>query len=91
MTEVEKGLASHSSNMVAPRDFHRETEQGWTVVTSKKTLRKFKKNKKNIEKKSKNQKKHRFLRCKYGKIYLLQRSILGIHCEEDPQYEYPQG
>ena len=56
MTEVEKGLASHSSNMVAPRDFHRETEQGWTVVTSKKTLRKFKKNKKNIDKNHKNKK-----------------------------------
>ena len=59
MTEVEKGLASHSSNMVAPRDFHRETEQGWTVVTSKKTLRKFKKNKKNIEKQNKNKTKTR--------------------------------
>ena len=56
MTEVEKRLASHSSNMVAPHDFHRETEQGWTVVTSKKTLHKFKKNKKNIDKNYKNKK-----------------------------------
>ena len=80
MTEVEKGLASHSSNMAAPRDFHRKTEQGWTVVTSKKTLRKFKKNKKNIDKKHKKQEKHRFFRYKYGKIYLFQWSIMGIHC-----------
>ena len=50
MTEVEKGLASHSSNKVASRDFHHESEQGWTVVTSKKTLHKYKKNKKNSEK-----------------------------------------
>ena len=50
-TEVEKGLASHSSNMVAPRDCHREPEDGWTVVMSKKNLRKTRKNKKNDFKK----------------------------------------
>ena len=50
-TEVEKGLASHSSNMVAPRDYHREPEDGWTVVMSKKNLRKTRKNKKNDFKK----------------------------------------
>ena len=46
-TAAETGLASHSSNMVAPRDFNRETEDGWTVVTSKKTLRRIRKAKKN--------------------------------------------
>ena len=47
-TKVEKGLASHSSNMVAPLpDYYREPEDGWTVVTSKKNLRKTRKNKKN--------------------------------------------
>ena len=46
-TEVEKGLASHSSNMVAPLpDYHRDPEDGWTVVMSKKNLRKTRKNKK---------------------------------------------
>ena len=50
-TEVEKGLASHSSNMVAPHDYHREPEDGWTVVMSKKNLRKTRKNKKNDFKK----------------------------------------
>ena len=42
-TEVEKGLASHSSNMVTPRDCRREPEDGWTVVMSKKNLRKTRK------------------------------------------------
>ncbi len=51
-TAVEKGLASHSSNMVAPRDYHREPEDGWTVVISKKNLRKIKKNNKNDQKKN---------------------------------------
>ena len=46
-TAAETGLASHSSNMVAPRDFNRETKDGWTVVTSKKTLRRIRKAKKN--------------------------------------------
>ena len=50
-TEVEKGLASYSSNMVTPRDYHREPEDGWTVVTSKKNLRKTRKKKKNDFKK----------------------------------------
>ena len=50
-TKVERGLASHSSNMVAPRDYHREPEDGWTVVMSKKNLRKTRKNKKNDFKK----------------------------------------
>ena len=50
-TAVEKGLASHSSNMVAPRHYHREPEDGWTVVMSKKNLRKTRKNKKNDLKK----------------------------------------
>ena len=45
-TEVEKGLASHSSNMVVPHDYHREPEDGWTIVTSKKNLRKIRKSKK---------------------------------------------
>ena len=46
-TKVEKGLASHSSNMVAPRDCDHEPADGWTVVMSKKNLRKNRKNKKN--------------------------------------------
>ena len=50
-TEVEKGLASHSSSMVAPCDYHREPEDGWTIVTSQKNLRKTRKNKKNDFKK----------------------------------------
>ena len=40
MTGVETGLASHSPNMGAPRDFHPESEDGWITVTSKKTLHK---------------------------------------------------
>ena len=39
-TKVEKGLASHSSNMAAPHDYHHEPEDGWTVVTSKNTYAK---------------------------------------------------
>ena len=45
--KTEKGLASHSSNMVPPHDYHCEPEDGWTVVTSKKNLFKTRKNKKN--------------------------------------------
>ena len=56
-TAAETGLASHSSNMVAPRDFNRETEEGWTVVTSKRTLLKIRKAKKNIKKNYKNNEK----------------------------------
>ena len=56
MTEVETGLASYSSNMVAPRDFYRVSEQGWTDVTSKKILHKLKKNKKYFSKNNKNKK-----------------------------------
>ena len=39
---VETGLASHSSIMVAPREFARGCEdgEGWIKVSSKKTLRK---------------------------------------------------
>ena len=39
---AETGLASHSSNMVAPREFARGCEdgEGWIKVTSKKNLRK---------------------------------------------------
>ena len=54
MTEVDTGLASHSSNMVAPCHFHCESQEGWAVVTSKKTLHKLKKNKKYISKNKKN-------------------------------------
>ena len=51
-TKVEKGLAYHSFNMVAPLpDYHREPEDGWTVATSKKTLHKTRKKKKNVFKK----------------------------------------
>ena len=50
-TTVEKGLVSHSSNMVAPRDYHREPDDGWTVVIFKKNLRKNRKNKQNDFKK----------------------------------------
>ena len=51
-TKVEKGLASHFSNMVAPLpDYHCEPEDGWTVVISKKSLRKTRKKKKNDFKK----------------------------------------
>ena len=42
-TNVEKGLASHSSNMVAPQELASECEEGWTVVSSKRTLRKIRK------------------------------------------------
>ena len=48
---VEKGLASHSSIMVAPREFARGCEDGdgdgWIKVSSKKSLRKEKKIHKN--------------------------------------------
>ena len=42
-TNAEKGLASHSSNMVAPQELASECEEGWTVVSSKRTLRKIRK------------------------------------------------
>ena len=38
MTEVEIGLASHSHKMIAPCNFHCESEDGLIVVISKKTL-----------------------------------------------------
>ena len=57
-TAAETGLASHSSNMVAPRDLNRETEDGWTVVTSKKTLRRIRKDQKNNKINNKNQDKN---------------------------------
>ena len=43
-TYKESGLASLSSNMVAPREFSTgNDEDDWTVVHSKKTLRKMRK------------------------------------------------
>ena len=54
-TILEKGLASHSSNMVAPHDYHCEPEKGWAVVTSKKNLHKLRKSKKIFKKKDKNE------------------------------------
>ena len=37
-TSVEKGLASHSSIMVAPQELSGDNEEGWTVVSSKRIL-----------------------------------------------------
>ena len=49
-TSVEKGLASHSSIMVAPQELSGDKEEGWTVVSSKRTLRRLRKiSKKNTE------------------------------------------
>ena len=45
-TNKEHGLASHSSNMVAPREFTTEDNGEWTVVQSKRALRKIRKLKK---------------------------------------------
>ena len=42
-TSVEIGLASHSSIMVAPQELSGDNEEGWTVVSSKITLRRLKK------------------------------------------------
>ena len=52
-TSVEKGLASHSSIMVAPQELTSECEDGWTVVSSKRTLRKLRKMKKSTNQKCK--------------------------------------
>ena len=38
-TNKDHGLASHSSNMVAPREFTTEDNGEWTVVQSKRALR----------------------------------------------------
>ena len=42
-TSVEKGLASHSSIMVAPQELSGDNEEGWAVVSSKRTLRRLRK------------------------------------------------
>ena len=52
-TSVVKGLASHSSIMIAPQELTSECEEGWTVVSSKRTLQKLRKIKKSTNKKYK--------------------------------------
>ena len=51
-TYQEPGLASHSSNMVAPREFTGTDEGGWTVVCSKNTLHKMRKIQKKKDRKN---------------------------------------
>ena len=56
-TNKEHRLASHSSNMVAPREFTTEDNNEWTVVQSKRALRKLRKEKKNKTYKASNKNK----------------------------------
>ena len=52
-TSIEKGLASHSSVMVAPQELTSECKEGWTVVPSKRTLQKLRKLKNSTNRKCK--------------------------------------
>ena len=52
-TSVEKGLASRSSTMVATQELTSEGEEGWTVVSSKRTLQNLRKIKNSTNQKCK--------------------------------------
>ena len=52
-TNIEKGLASHSSIMVFPQELTDECEEELTVVSSKRTLQKLRKMKNSTNKKYK--------------------------------------
>ena len=51
-TCVEKGLTSHSFIMIAPQEITGDNEEGWIVVSSRRTLRRLRKISKNQPTKS---------------------------------------